>query len=118
MNALHLSPLFALALACTSTTSPSTFPDGGNNQVHGCIDAGAVSAKGGGFCCAAIIDKACSGEQPLGGWAATADECCGVSTGYPDTPYAGTVDSHGCTMLVPDPTRCCGPCVKDAGTTD
>jgi hypothetical protein len=108
--------LVMVAVACGTTEGPSTFANDAG-QCNG-KDAGATLADGGGVCCPAVDLNYCAGDQLLGGWAATADECCAKPLGRADEPHRLVVGSHGCPELVADDSICACLCIPDAGIGD
>lgn len=70
-----------------------------------------------GVCCP-IGPEQCSSPGPGGGWAKSYDQCPTFDTTF-NVAFAIKPDSHGCPMLKPDPTLCCGDCVSmDASVAD
>ena len=99
MHSARIAALaFALAAACGTTSTP---PDGG------------APADGGGVCCPIVGSPPC-GCAGGGGWAPSADQCPSQG-GACDAWFDVTTDSHGCSALSAQPSKCCGcPPPQDA----
>lgn len=107
--------VLALVAACgTDGSQTDAGTDTGKSaSCHG-LDQSASPASGGGFCCAA--SAGCSGGG-LGGWVATASDCCSQWTSEQDQWFDPSTDAHGCTVMTPSFSHCCAcPPPEDAAS--
>jgi hypothetical protein len=66
-----------------------------------------------GVCCP-IGPPACSSPGPGGGWAMTYAECPTFDGAF-NVAFVAKAEAHGCPVLEPDPTMCCGNCTDEDG---
>jgi hypothetical protein len=111
-----------LVVACSSSSSGDATTDGGGDTstTDGPTSdtiSDAIAADGGGVCCPIVGAPPC-GCVGGGGWAESASQCPSPVAAC-DAWFDTSTDSHGCTILVHDGSKCCGcPPLVDSGKGD